>query len=152
MLWVYHVWLLICWGMFFLCLLLEGFFNHKWMLYFVKVWIFKGDWGSIMLVSKACLKTVSCVNIDLILSCTLNELTPFIYTFYIFMDVGLFYGCETFLWVSGQSCKLKIHITTDPKRALREPRVTIFGAQGQRQVKKQFFSHCWSNLRVRAKK
>ena len=52
------------------------------MLYFVKVWIFKGDWGSIMLVSKACLKTVSCVNIDLILSCTLNELTPFIYTFY----------------------------------------------------------------------
>ena len=48
--------------------------------------------------------------------------------------------------------KKKIHITTDPKRALREPRVTIFGAQGQRQVKKQFFSHCWSNLRVRAKK
>lgn len=50
-----------------------------------------------MLVSKAHLKTVSCVNIDLILSCTLNELTQFINIFYIFVDVGLFYSCETFL-------------------------------------------------------
>lgn len=64
---------------------------------------FKGDWGSIMFVSKAHLKTVSCANIDLILSCTLSELTQFINTFYIFVDVGLFYSCETFLWVSQAS-------------------------------------------------
>ena len=38
MLWVYHIWLLLCWGMFLLCLLSGGFFffNHKWMLNFVK--------------------------------------------------------------------------------------------------------------------
>ena len=38
LLWVYHIWLLLCWGMFLLCLLLEGFFflNHKWVLNFVK--------------------------------------------------------------------------------------------------------------------
>ena len=32
--WVYHIWLLWCWGVFLLCLL-EGIY-HKWMLNFVK--------------------------------------------------------------------------------------------------------------------
>ena len=38
MLWVYHIWLLLCWGMFLLCLLsgVLFFFSHKWMLNFVK--------------------------------------------------------------------------------------------------------------------
>ena len=35
MLWVYHIWLLLCWGMFLLCLLSEEFY-HKWVLNFVK--------------------------------------------------------------------------------------------------------------------
>ena len=35
---VYHIWLLLCWGMFLLCLLSGGFFffYNKWMLNFVK--------------------------------------------------------------------------------------------------------------------
>ena len=37
MLWVYHIWLLLCWGMFLLCLLSGVFFYHKWMFNFVKV-------------------------------------------------------------------------------------------------------------------
>ena len=35
MLWVCHIWLLLCWGMFLLCLL-SGEFYCKWMLNFVK--------------------------------------------------------------------------------------------------------------------
>ena len=38
LLWVCHLWLLLCWGMFLLCLLSREFlfFYHKWMLNFVK--------------------------------------------------------------------------------------------------------------------
>ena len=37
LLWVCHIWLLLCWGLFLPCLLSGGFFfYHKWMLNFVK--------------------------------------------------------------------------------------------------------------------
>ena len=35
-LWLYHIWPLLCWGMFPLCHFLESIFNHKWMLNFIK--------------------------------------------------------------------------------------------------------------------
>ena len=36
MLWVCRIWPLLCWGRFLLCLLFGAFFNHEWVLYFVK--------------------------------------------------------------------------------------------------------------------
>ena len=42
LLWVYHIWLLLCWSMFLLFLPSGAFFffNHKWVLKFVKDFLF----------------------------------------------------------------------------------------------------------------